>query len=154
MNSLADRLRTARLRLSWSQQELARRAGVATSTVGNIESGTRHNPRFILQLAEALGVDAQWLATGRDQRPSSALSTGAGSAPLLAREAGAGPWPFELIDRERFERLTPVQRGVVEAAMLEALERLESVQAKRAAAAEPKATTPRSESGELAPIGR
>jgi hypothetical protein len=35
-------------------------------------------------------------------------------------------WPFELVPRDRFERLTPVQRGVVEAAILQALDKLEA----------------------------
>lgn len=37
-----------------------------------------------------------------------------------------GAWPFELVPRDRFERLIPVQRGVVEAAILQTLDKLES----------------------------
>lgn len=36
-------------------------------------------------------------------------------------------WPFELVSRERIVALTPTQRGVVESAMLDALQRLEQL---------------------------
>lgn len=38
-------------------------------------------------------------------------------------------WPFQLVDRERFDRLSDVQKGLLEGAMLDALDRLEALEA-------------------------
>jgi transcriptional regulator with XRE-family HTH domain len=47
-----------RMRL-WSQSDLAREAGVATSTISNIETGkaTRLRPTVMRRIAKALGVN-------------------------------------------------------------------------------------------------
>ena len=61
LNSLAGRLTWARERQDISQEELARRAGVSQGTIGNIESGIRKNPRELLAIAAAVGVQPLWL---------------------------------------------------------------------------------------------
>lgn len=47
-----------------SQQALADLVGVSQSTIGNLEADTRKRPRNLLKLAEALGVNPEWLETG------------------------------------------------------------------------------------------
>lgn len=66
--TLGDRLRWARERRGYSQQDLAERVGVRQSTIGNLESGARRRPRDQRKLADALGVNELWLETGRGPR--------------------------------------------------------------------------------------
>jgi transcriptional regulator with XRE-family HTH domain len=51
-------LSTLRRMRFWSQSDLAREAGVATSTISNIETGkaTRLRPTVMRRIAKALGV--------------------------------------------------------------------------------------------------
>lgn len=50
-----------RARLGITQQELARRAGVGTVTISNLEHGRRRNvrPRTIGKIASVLGADIE-----------------------------------------------------------------------------------------------
>lgn len=78
VSSIADRMKEARERLAISQAELAKRSGVKPGTIGNIEAGSRRNPRELLAIADALGVDPKWLQNG------STKPAGAASRPLPA----------------------------------------------------------------------
>lgn len=64
VKTLADRCAWARARLSLTQGELAKRAKVTQSTIGNIESGARKAPRNLLAIARALQVRPEWLQDG------------------------------------------------------------------------------------------
>lgn len=68
--NIAERLRAAREEAKLSQGQLASMAGVAQGTIGNIENGTRRNPRELLAIARALGVQAEWLKSGTGSRHS------------------------------------------------------------------------------------
>lgn len=68
METLAKRLIAARTEKGLSQQALATLAGVAQSTIGGLEAGTRESARKITAIADALGVSAAWLADGRGPR--------------------------------------------------------------------------------------
>lgn len=68
METIAERLKVRREELALSQIDLAQRAGVSPGTIGNIESGTRKNPRELLAIARVLGVHAQWLKDGKGPR--------------------------------------------------------------------------------------
>lgn len=65
MKNLADRLKAARKRSGLSQVELAKRAKVSPGTIGNLEAGTRDNPRELLAIASALAVNPEWLKSGK-----------------------------------------------------------------------------------------
>lgn len=65
MKTLKERLKWARKQKGWKQWQLAKAAGVVTSTIGNLETRDTENPRHILQIANALGVEAEWLSTGK-----------------------------------------------------------------------------------------
>ena len=65
MKDLASRLIWARERRQLSQTALAKLAKVSQSNIGNLESGTRQSSRKVVELAQVLGVSADWLATGR-----------------------------------------------------------------------------------------
>lgn len=64
MNTIAERLKSAREEAELTQPQLASRAGVSAGTIGNIESGARKNPRELLAIAKAVGVHPQWLRDG------------------------------------------------------------------------------------------
>lgn len=81
LKSLGQRVAWARERLELSQEELARKAGVSQSTIGNIEAGIRARPRQLLELAKALNVTQEWLLTGTD---TDALTVMQEPAPYLA----------------------------------------------------------------------
>ncbi len=62
--TLATRLRTARLRKSWTQQELATRAFTSQAVIQKIENGKSLRPRIIGSIAKALEVEPSWLMFG------------------------------------------------------------------------------------------
>ncbi|WP_205191562.1 LexA family transcriptional regulator [Burkholderia sp. LMG 13014] len=62
---LATRLQHARMSQNITQAELARRAGVSQSTIANVESGRNAGTKFLVPLADALGVHVRWLLEGR-----------------------------------------------------------------------------------------
>lgn len=68
VNTIAERLKQTREDLKLSQDQLAKQAGVSQGTIGNIESGTRKNPRELLAIARALGVTPEWLKSGKGIR--------------------------------------------------------------------------------------
>lgn len=65
VKTIAERLKRAREDKHLTQPELAARAGVSQGTIGNIEAGLRKNPRELLAIAAALGVEAEWLKSGK-----------------------------------------------------------------------------------------
>lgn len=67
MSTPAARLKHARKLRGMNQIQLAEKAGVATGTVGNIESGKRGIKSSALALARALSVSPDWLATGEGE---------------------------------------------------------------------------------------
>lgn len=75
MQTLPERLKHARLERGLSQAELAAAAGVAQSTVGNIEAKHRKSAGSLPLLAAALKVNHAWLAWNqgpKDLTPSNA----------------------------------------------------------------------------------
>lgn len=66
--TIAERLKSAREAANLRQEELASRAGVSQGTIANVEGGFRKNPRELLAIARALGVNAEWLKSGNGPR--------------------------------------------------------------------------------------
>jgi SOS-response transcriptional repressor LexA len=99
VKTIAERLKDAREKCGLTQPQLAAGAGVSAGTIGNIEAGTRKNPRELLAIAKALGVLPQWLRDGSGPRyPDGAdnanISEGPsikGHVPLLT-SVQAGEW--------------------------------------------------------------
>ena len=71
LSTLAKRLKSARQVKQWTQEQLAKEAGVSQSTIGNLEAESRARPRNLLQIASALGVSAVWLEFGTGEREAS-----------------------------------------------------------------------------------
>lgn len=73
VKTLAQRVAQLRAEKQWTQGQLAAAAGVSQGSIGNIESGTRTDPRSttLIGIAQAFGVSTQWLSTGKgEMRPS------------------------------------------------------------------------------------
>lgn len=64
MKTLADRLKEARHAAGLSQAALAKKAGVAQSTIGSIENGRNRGSTQIVPIARALGITPEWLQNG------------------------------------------------------------------------------------------
>lgn len=67
METLAERIKYARERQGLSQQDIAKKAGISQPTYFKIENGLTLKPRNILDLAKALNVSVDWLATGQGE---------------------------------------------------------------------------------------
>lgn len=67
MKTLAERVKYARELKDLSQHEIAEKAGISQPTYFKIENGLTQKPRNILDIAQALNVNPQWLATGQGE---------------------------------------------------------------------------------------
>ncbi|BBL71098.1 LexA family protein [Methylogaea oryzae] len=63
--SLGQRLKTAREAKKLTQLSLAQRSGVSQQLISRLEGGHIESTTEIFPLADTLGVDARWLATGQ-----------------------------------------------------------------------------------------
>ncbi|RKU03377.1 phage repressor protein [Burkholderia sp. Nafp2/4-1b] len=68
MDTLASRLKQARLAAKLSQGQLARLVGVSQGLIGQIESHKNQGSRHITALARAVNVSPDWLETGKGPR--------------------------------------------------------------------------------------
>ena len=69
MDTLAKRLDFAMKEAGFTQQKLANVVGIKQQSIGKILSGVTLNPKYILEIATALDVDAEWLKTGKGEAP-------------------------------------------------------------------------------------
>ena len=65
MDTLASRLKAARNEAGLSQDELAVKAGMTRGGIGHLETGRRDGSTHLPKIADALGVNALWLAEGK-----------------------------------------------------------------------------------------
>jgi transcriptional regulator with XRE-family HTH domain len=99
------RLFAARTHAKLTQTQLAKAAGVSQGTLGELE-WSYDGSAAVVRLAMACGVRPEWLAEG--------------SGDMLDPDA----WPFELVTLEDVLALDEKQRGIIEGAMLTALDRI------------------------------
>lgn len=96
MAGIAERVARRRQQLGLSQSALARRLNVKPQSIQQLENGQVARPRYMLELARALGVDAEWLVTGQAGGMQAVAAPGeAGEFALipvydLSASAGAG----------------------------------------------------------------
>lgn len=100
-----ERLHQARTHAKLTQTQLAKAAGVAQGTLGELE-WRYDGSAAVVRLAMACGVRPEWLAEGEGHMVDPAA------------------WPFELVTLAEILALTDKQRGIVEGAMLNALEKI------------------------------
>jgi SOS-response transcriptional repressor LexA len=95
MNSaFGSRVKRRREELGMSQKDLADKAGIAQPTISFIESGRNKASTYVVQLASALKVSAQWLDTGRGPKEPSNVENGPNMrarVPLISWTT-AGKW--------------------------------------------------------------
>lgn len=65
--SLGNRLKTTREQAKLSQRALSKRSGLSQQLISKLETGGVDSTTEIFPLAEALGVDPRWLATGQGE---------------------------------------------------------------------------------------
>ncbi|HRJ59937.1 MAG TPA: helix-turn-helix transcriptional regulator [Azospirillaceae bacterium] len=106
MNVLAERLKLRRAELGWSQADLARRMPIpcSGSSIGTIETGETRNPRYIVEIAQALGVSVDWLKGLSDDPAPGPAATGAALSPDHLALLG---------DFQRLERCDPAAARLV-----------------------------------------
>lgn len=63
---LKDRLAKARKEKKLSREKLAELAGVSTSTITFLENGRNESSKYLVEIATALGVSAEWLKDGEE----------------------------------------------------------------------------------------
>lgn len=68
MGTLSERLKSTRKEMKLSQKRLGELIGVTQSVIGGLETGYRKNSAYTPQLAQVLGVNALWLATGEGEK--------------------------------------------------------------------------------------
>src|SRR5687767_11890126 len=65
MAGVGDRIKTRRLELEWTQDQLAQKAGISKSFLSDLENGKRSvGAENLLDIARALGVSIDFLMTG------------------------------------------------------------------------------------------
>lgn len=70
MGTLAQRLKSVMDEQGVSQNALAKAIGVTQPSIKKIIDGNTLEPKKIMEIATALGVDAEWLKTGKGEQPS------------------------------------------------------------------------------------
>ena len=66
LDTLADRLRSKRKEVGWTQEQLAQKVGSSQAVIQKIENGKSLRPRKIDKIAEVLGSTPAWLMFGDD----------------------------------------------------------------------------------------
>lgn len=66
--NMSERIKQKRLELGLSQDQLAERAKISQPAIKKIEAGG--NTKYVVEIANALGVSAVWLKTGMDNNGS------------------------------------------------------------------------------------
>lgn len=67
MTTLADRVKRSREKLGLNQKELAKLCNVSQNAISKIESSGTQQPRNLVQIANALKVNIQWLQSGEGE---------------------------------------------------------------------------------------
>ena len=97
-----------------TQAALARASGVSQSAIANYEAGARYPAKAIFKLAEALTVDAQWLAHGPEHAAAPAGLTGPSTYEISDGSPLRTGWPFATIAPQQYWSLPPTDRELVE----------------------------------------
>lgn len=111
--AFGTRMHAARIRAEKTQVQVARELGIGQSTIVDAERVANGVP-WVVAAARLYNVSVEWLALGEGSPEDPYVGT------------GDAQWPFEEVERARFMRLTPVQRGIVEGEVLKAIERIEA----------------------------
>lgn len=96
-----ERIKWARKRAKLTQDQLAAKVGITKSSISGLELGTSKKPSSenLLPLADALGVDPNWLITGKgDPNPKQHHETAEPVATYTSKPKPFMPWPSKMED--------------------------------------------------------
>lgn len=99
---MKDRIKDRMQALGFSQDDLALRVGVSQTAIYKVLNGLTRKPRFIGEIASALGVSVEWLLKGEESLPAP-LPPNAANEEALSRQ--------EQIILELFRDLTDDQKA-------------------------------------------
>ena len=93
---LRERLLKIRKEKGLSREKLAEMAGVSTSTITFLENGRNESSKFLVEIANALGVSAEWLKDGTEQGKSVDIKHKSQDSNVRNNETlGIDPWDDE-----------------------------------------------------------
>lgn len=81
--TISKRIRAERVALGLSQAELAERAGLTQGAISQMENNPRQGTRYLVPIAKALNVSAEWLESGRGEKRAVKSSRVAEAVSLL-----------------------------------------------------------------------
>ncbi|EAO0106739.1 helix-turn-helix domain-containing protein [Salmonella enterica] len=106
--SISSRVKSKRTQLGLNQVELAERVGTTQQSIEQLENGKTKRPRFLPELAVALGTSVDWLLNGSAEVNVKYAGTNnpKGKYPLISA-VSAGCWteacePYNLKDIEEW----------------------------------------------------
>ncbi|MFC4275543.1 helix-turn-helix domain-containing protein [Achromobacter aloeverae] len=67
MDTKGNRLKKIRLEKGLSQEALARKVGCHQTLIGQMEKDKNEGSRYLVKIANVLGVSAEWLESGRGE---------------------------------------------------------------------------------------
>lgn len=94
METIGSRIRAEREAQDISRNELAKYAGIAPTTLSNLELGLSKSSSALYKIARRLGVQADWLETGRGPKEASAIDF----PPVASTETRPGYVRFNLLE--------------------------------------------------------
>lgn len=119
VNQFADRLRHARKMRRLSQAALAAKCGLSQSAIANYETKNRQSAKDFFGLANALDVNALWLAHGIG--PMEAVSLPAPIPAYMLAESSPvqklAPWPLPDISPDMYWTLPENERKFIQSTM-------------------------------------
>src|SRR5262249_3260022 len=94
LTTLGERVKFLREGRDMSQNDLARRVGVVQQSIDALERGVVSKPRYIVSLARALSVDAEWLEDGVGPTPAVERLPQSDAGSVISSENFAGMVPI------------------------------------------------------------
>lgn len=115
MKTLGDQAKAFRESRGWNTTDLAKAVGTSRQNIESLEEHGNRIPKYIGDLALAMGKSVdQLLVDARLAKP----------ALLEVRKVAGAPWPFKLVERDRYEMLDDLEKGAVQAEMQRSIENL------------------------------
>ena len=67
LDTVGERLKKARKYAGMTQVDLAKAVGAKQGAISDLENGRNHSSTKLVQMAICVGVDAEWLSTGKGE---------------------------------------------------------------------------------------
>lgn len=118
METIGNRVRTERERQGVSRSDLARSAGIATSTLSDLELGLSKSTTALHKIAKRLGVRPEWLESGKGIKDGASADPDSDYADIVgysqAAGLGAGAEALEYAETHslKFKKTSLRRRGI------------------------------------------